>query len=209
MELINAIKMTDLNQIKKYRFLYLSELYKKSKGSPSSLVYVDDIENELGFDHNLASNIIEYLVNEKLIAWFGKSSSLNITHKGIKEVEQAYENPNQSTEHFAPIVNYNINITSGHGNVVNTGNNNTIKVSNSNKNNEIVKKAKEIISTLQEDKLIEKIIQEEAINTFTELIKEVEQAKPSMTTIDKIFMYGGSIGSIGSMAVGLIQLLTR
>src|SRR5580658_5444775 len=102
--------MVDLVEIKKKRFLYLSKMYEESNGSTNAAFKMDDIGVELGLDNDSVRNIVNYLIDEGLIEPFALGGTIQLTHWGIKEVEQAYEHPTESTEHFSPIVNYNINI---------------------------------------------------------------------------------------------------
>jgi hypothetical protein len=202
--------MVDLSEIKKCRFLYLSKIYDLAGGSSATAFNMNDIGKALGFDANLIRNVVKYLMDEGLIEAFALGGAIRLTHWGLKEVEQAYEHPTESTEHFAPIVNYNINITSsGYGNIINTGNKNTINITNTSSFNAVESKTKDIIKVIQEDLTLTDQIRTDAINVFTELIQEVQTGKPSVSILDKIFMYGGSIGSIGSLVVSLIQLISK
>jgi len=202
--------MVDLVEIKKKRFLYLSKMYEESNASTIAVFKMDEVGVELGFDNIAIRNIVNYLIDEGLIEPYALGGTIQLTHWGIKEVEQAYEHPTESTEHFAPIVNYSINInSSGYGSVINTGNENTINISNTTNSNEVVNKTNDIITTIQKDESLTVQVRNEVVDVFNDLIREVQLGKPSTSTIDKIFTYGGSISSIGSLVVGLIQLLSK
>ncbi len=64
--------------------------------------------------------ILNYLANENLIKVFrihaGLPATIQITHKGVLEVEKALSDPKSETEHFAP----NITITNNIGSMVNS-----------------------------------------------------------------------------------------
>lgn len=200
----------NLTEIKKNRFLYLQKVYDESGGGTNAAFDMTEVGNELGFDYMLTRNIVDYLINEGLIEPYALGGAIKITHWGIKEVEEAIENPSESTEHFAPINTYNINIhSSGEGNIVNTGNNNIISLSNNVNKDEATDKVNQIITTLEESENIQQTVKDEAIGTFRDLLIEIKAGKPSTSLIDKVFVYGSSIAAIGSLVVALIQILNR
>ncbi|GAA4100437.1 hypothetical protein [Mucilaginibacter panaciglaebae] len=201
----------NLIEIKKNRFLYLQKIYEESGGGTNAAFDMTEVGNELGFDYMLTRNIVDYLINEGLIEPYALGGSIKITHWGIKEVEEAIENPSESTEHFAPINTYNINIhSSGEGNIINTGNENIISITTSSNTKQITEKVNEIITVLKTNPNIPIDSRDNAIEVFQELLNEMTNGiKPSPSVIDKMFSYGGSIGSIGSLVVGLIQLFSK
>ena len=96
----------DLEQKKANRFKFLKFVYDKVDGSTSESVAVFKTGEELGFDRKRTSNIVEYLCNEGLIEYFAGSVDINITHYGVKEIEEALKNPEKPTEHFLPVINF-------------------------------------------------------------------------------------------------------
>ncbi|MDP9080463.1 MAG: hypothetical protein M3O71_23820 [Bacteroidota bacterium] len=200
----------NLIELKRNRFLYLQKIYEKSGGGTNAAFNMTEVGNELGFEGMLTRNIVNYLINESLIEPYALGGFIKITHWGIKEVEEAIENPTESTEHFAPINTYNINIhSSGEGNIINTGNNNIISLSNKVNQEEATYKINQIIATLQTSEDIRQAEKDEALNTFRELLVEINAGKPSTSLIDKVLIYGSSIATIGSLVVGLIQILNK
>jgi len=96
--------MNDIDRIKemkKKRFQFLWLVYKKTGGYRRNSVRINEISKSLGFDEQSMRAILQYLRDEGLIDQ--NPGYLAITHKGIKEVEEALENPDQPTEHFLPI----------------------------------------------------------------------------------------------------------
>ncbi len=111
------IEQKDIN-----RFKFLKYLYDKVDGSSSEPVEVFKTGEELGFDRTITSKIVEYLCNEYLIEYFAGSPDINITHSGVKEIEEALKNPEEQTEHFPPAINI-ININSMNNSVIQQGTN--------------------------------------------------------------------------------------
>lgn len=83
-------------------------LYEETGGSEMKWPNMWQLGEKLGFDKELTENIVEYLVGEFLIQYQALGGAIGITHYGVREVEEALENPNQSTEHFAPLATVNI-----------------------------------------------------------------------------------------------------
>jgi len=100
--------MSDLNQKKKNRFLFLKSLYDTSNGSTDAVFDMHEVGSELLFDSEETSKIVDYLINESLIHPFGLGGTIQLTHWGLKEVEEAMENPSEPTSHFLPINIVNI-----------------------------------------------------------------------------------------------------
>lgn len=109
-------------EAKKLRFKYLYEVY-----ADYSIVGRADryeVGNRLNLSRNTVDNIVEFLYQEGLVNTFRMSGSRGIggdsginkialTHKGIKEVEDAFAKPNSPTEHFPPASTI-INIRESH-----------------------------------------------------------------------------------------------
>jgi hypothetical protein len=200
----------DVNEKKKNRFLFLNHLYEKSNSKQKRLLDMNELGSDLGFDGVMTKDIFDYFINEKLIIFEGKPCYIKLSHLGLKEIEDALSKPNQSTAHFAPITNYNIHInSSGQGNVINTGHNNNITLSNFANSNQAIDRVNEIIGVLKNDESLTNHIKEETIKAFTDMIGNLEQEKPLSITIDKLCAYGGSIASIGSLVLGLIQMISK
>jgi capsule polysaccharide export protein KpsE/RkpR len=65
--------------------------------------YLADIGRVLGFDPCEADKIAQYLDDEGLIEIMSKDHDVRITHAGVREVEEAIENPDKPTDHFLPV----------------------------------------------------------------------------------------------------------
>ena len=105
MKYTEEVRMVNIEDMKKKRFLFLNRLYELSGGSTTKVF--DDppsqIGKELGFDKDLAWNIVIYLKGEGLVKLYGKS--ITISHQGVREVERALSNPNEPTSYFSPVIN--------------------------------------------------------------------------------------------------------
>jgi hypothetical protein len=102
--------MVDIKDIKKKRFEFLYGLFDETNQDTSNTTYtVGDIGDKLGFEPDEAKKIAWYLKDEGLTEvkeTFGAAgirATIQITHAGIKEVEEAIENPDKPTDHFLPV----------------------------------------------------------------------------------------------------------
>jgi len=79
--------MSSIEEKKKNRILFLKKLYEISKGSRYTIIRMDAIGKELGFEYSVTSDTAEYLEKEGLIKWQGIGGELSLTHRGIKIIE--------------------------------------------------------------------------------------------------------------------------
>lgn len=93
--------MMDLQEIKANRFKFLKKVYELSEGSTAVFMNMfEDVGTPLQMDRTTANSIGQYLIDEGLLEPRGLGGGIGISHYGIKEVEEAIENPNRGTEHF-------------------------------------------------------------------------------------------------------------
>lgn len=97
--------MNRLEEIKKNRFKYLNRLHDVTEGSSYKHVSMWNLGNELGFNKGETSNIVEYLVGERLAKHVAIGGEITITHDGRKEIESALSAPEKPTTYFPPVVN--------------------------------------------------------------------------------------------------------
>lgn len=170
-----------IEQKKKQRFEFLEKLYKETDGSESYMVNMWELGQELGYDRETTSNIVEYLQGEELLIPRALGGGIAITHYGIKEIEEAYENPNEATEHFMPINLINIenmnNSTIQQGTIHSTQNNHF-------ENNKL-SDLKQVIRELQQviSKLEDSDIKKELISESETLISQIKSPKPKKSII--------------------------
>jgi hypothetical protein len=62
-----------------------------------------EVGQELKFDIDETKQIVDYLIGENLVEPASLGGGINLTHCGIKEIEEALENPDKATEHFLPM----------------------------------------------------------------------------------------------------------
>jgi DNA-binding PadR family transcriptional regulator len=97
-----------LKMKQKQRIAFLNKLYDLSDGSTSNPINGAEIAGQIGLsDGNILTDIAKYLKNEGLIKVTvqirGFPASVQLTHSGLKEIEEVLDNPNNSTEHFMPV----------------------------------------------------------------------------------------------------------
>jgi hypothetical protein len=94
----------------KKRFIFLNMLYKVVNGTANFPVNMFALGVYLGLDNNYVMDIVRYLEGEGLVASkaFGGfiAGKVAITHKGIREVEDAYNKPSKPTSNFPPNIIY-------------------------------------------------------------------------------------------------------
>jgi len=104
--------MIEIEEKQKQRFLFLNYLYDSVSGIQDSPINMYEVGNYLGFDIVTINNIVKYLQGEGLVNNSGYGGTITglvaITHKGIKEVDQAFKNPNAPTSKFPAHIVYNI-----------------------------------------------------------------------------------------------------
>lgn len=82
-------KMTIIEEKKEKRIQFLRKLYEMSSGEDNEMFNMHQIGEELGFDRDLTGNIAEYLEKEGLTEFQTIGGAIRITHRGIREVEEA------------------------------------------------------------------------------------------------------------------------
>lgn len=100
--------MTPLEQKKQNRYLFLELLYKDSNGNTGAMFNMWEVGEELKINRNETQLIVDYLTGENLIEPRALGGGIVLTHWGVKEVEEALQNPDKPTEHFLPINIINI-----------------------------------------------------------------------------------------------------
>ncbi|MFD1616605.1 hypothetical protein [Gelatiniphilus marinus] len=170
-----------IEQKKKQRFEFLEKLYKETNGSESYMVNMWELGQELEYDRETTSNIVEYLQGEDLLVPRALGGGIAITHYGIKEIEDAYEYPNKPTEHFMPI--NVINIENMNNSSIQQGT--THSTQNNHFDNKELSDLKQIISELQNviSKLEESDLKEELVAENETLISQSKSPKPKKSIV--------------------------
>ena len=89
----------------KQRFAILATLYQESKGESQVSIDAEILLQKLNIEKEEFTKALNFLQNERLIKvvgtiYTGWLYSIEITHTGILEVEQAFSKPTESTHHF-------------------------------------------------------------------------------------------------------------
>ncbi len=105
--------MTTIVELKKMRFQYLNLLYEKSKGDKFYRINMNVVGDELGFKRDETNSITQYLEGEGLMKYATIGGGIAITHKGIREIEEANSRPEQSSQYFPPVNIINIHHMEG------------------------------------------------------------------------------------------------
>jgi hypothetical protein len=90
-------------KIQAQRFAFLKAVYDETEGSTNRFVRPNDVGDKLGFNVQLTDKIATYLVNEHLLEW-AAMGVIELTHWGVKEVEEVLSAPTEPTEHFPSLV---------------------------------------------------------------------------------------------------------
>jgi hypothetical protein len=97
--------MSTLTKRKTDRFRFLNRMYEISDGSEMKDISMWELGKELGLSREETENVADYLKGEELIKFTAMGGWISITHYGIIEVEEAINNPDESTQYFPPVVN--------------------------------------------------------------------------------------------------------
>lgn len=92
-----------LEERQAHRLQYLRAVYDASDGVAGQFVKFIDVGENLGFDAKHSEELAGYLVAEGLLEWTAMGV-VELTHWGLKEIEQSLSAPNEPTEHFPPFV---------------------------------------------------------------------------------------------------------
>ena len=120
LQLVSSLE--NIQELKKKRFLFLTTLYEMAGSDEVAFFDPSGIANVLGFDSTVLRLILQYLKGEDLIhentfrVNDGNPYSgtlIGITHKGVKVVEWALENPNEESDYFPPAFSATYNIRVG------------------------------------------------------------------------------------------------
>lgn len=88
---------------KAIRFRFLNDLYDRTDGSTRKTSMLEELGAPLGLDRSAAYEVASYLAREGLLKVATLAGHIQITHQGIKEIEEARSNPSRPTEHFPAI----------------------------------------------------------------------------------------------------------
>jgi hypothetical protein len=100
---------TILEERQKDRWLLLRKVYETVEGrSETHIINMYKAGDELEWENEKTEAAFDYLRGEGLLKTMTTGGGIVITHKGVKEVEQAESNPEKPTLHFPPHIINNI-----------------------------------------------------------------------------------------------------
>ena len=199
--------MLDINNLKAERYKFLSAVYESASANSEAVFEIDELGEELGFSYDQTHKHVNYLISEGLLNPFGFGGLIKISHSGIKEVEEAVSNPKKPTEHFDPIINYNI-YSNGQGNVVNTGNDNSFNISHV-INNSAIQSALVEIEAFLLDETIEKSMKNDIRVLLNTLNQELEEGMTKKETAIRLLDMGEKEPSIASKVISIFRNLYK
>jgi hypothetical protein len=173
-----------LEQKKKNRFLFLNCLYTESNGNTGAMFNMWEVGTELKFDRDETGQIVDYLIGENLIESRALGGGISLTHWGVKEVEEAIENPTKPTEHFLPFNVINIGSMNNSSLQQGTNNSNISFVYNAQTSvdlNEIINSLYQIKDSLQ----LSNELQNELISELQTIEIQSKSAKPKNIIINE------------------------
>lgn len=83
-----------LNEIRAQRFGFLCAVYDETDGTTERMVQMNEIGAKVGFD-DLTEKNVTYLIGEGLLKWAAMGGLIELTHWGLKEVEEVLSAPDQ------------------------------------------------------------------------------------------------------------------
>lgn len=175
-----------MREIESKRYNTLRWIYDKVGGQQYKLADLRELVNsDLGYSENELTRISDYLEGESLINQMDDCGLLvQLTHKGIVEIESSIKNPQNSTEHFPLTVIQNFNAPVGS---VQTGNNNTANV-NQNFGQNLSEILQQLAILRNEFQKLPESEKEEAIEIVDAIEVEVKSEKPSKGKIKSFLL---------------------
>jgi len=97
-----------INEFQFYRFQILSEMYRRSNADMDFVIDVQKIAEQFGIQNRNFQSVFKYLYMEEFIQVrsMGQQGGQNenyqasIKHKGLRAIEDVYQNMNQPTHYF-------------------------------------------------------------------------------------------------------------
>lgn len=173
-----------LEQKKKNRFLFLNYLYTESNGNTNLIFIMWEVGKELNLDRSETGQVVDFLIGENLVKSQTLGGGISLTHWGVKEVEEAIENPTKPTEHFLPFNIINIGTMNNSSLQQGTTNSNTSFVYNEQTSvdlNEIINSLNQIKDSLQ----LSNDLQNELISELQTIEIQRKSAKPKNIIINE------------------------
>lgn len=95
----------NIEERSRQRFQLLKTIYDLTDGDPHSYVDMWEIGGKQGLSRADTQNIVTWLFDEGLLGDGAIGGGINISHKGVQEIETALSHPKQGTRYFPPVIN--------------------------------------------------------------------------------------------------------
>jgi predicted nucleotide-binding protein len=96
-------QMLGVDYLRSKRFELMQKLYELSQGNEYQGIDEQILRAKLDLSQSTMDRVAEYLVGEGLARYF-TFGTISITHKGVREVEEALSQPGKPTEHFPALM---------------------------------------------------------------------------------------------------------
>ncbi len=203
--------MIDVKEKRADRFEFLHKVYELTNGSTQIWYDGKEIGASLGFEYSYSKDIYMYLKSKSLIKPYGHGLTLFITEYGIDEIEEALEQPNEPTEYFPPINQYNINIGNMNGGAIQQGTtNSTINITSTTDLNSILSFVKEL-ELFAKANVKDVEVSNEIIADIETIKHQAKSPKPKSSILKEILtsirntMEGATGGLIGTLAAPKVE----
>lgn len=206
----NAINSPNMNidDKTKNRYRVLEEIYQLSDANSVEIVVIDQIEKNTQISTHEMNGILSYLESKGLIDFEG-GDIVQITSRGIDEIEQARRHPEEKTDNFPPQITYITNVQGDfYGGLQQGGEGNTQnnQVNVNPDFNNIIKELIDLVNNsdlhiLQKEERLAEIdrIQQLAQREQTPEVQELGQSKV------KLLETGLKVGELAIKAAPLIE----
>lgn len=169
--------MVDINKKQLLRLKFLDQLFDEVGGDTGPNVGSLAVGQAIGLsDYQEVDAIIHYLADEGLIeiTTMGDEDgpTIELTHQGVVEIEQARTNPQKRTDHFPPLVNI-INVQQMHNSQIQQGTTGSSQVQTNNVTN-FEKPIRELVSQIEQSSKASED-QKELARSYAEIL--VSQSK--------------------------------
>jgi hypothetical protein len=204
----------NLEEKRAVRLKLLHEVYRITGGDRLHEVGLIKVGDELGINKEDTRREFDYLFEEGLLKYGsrGPQMSVNITHFGVKEVEEALSNPNDSTKYF-PALNLIIQVDKidqstniygdvDHSNISAHSSNVTQRTG---QGAEILGLLDEIFKKLQDDATLPHAVREDCLADMETLRREMDRQTPRTGILRELL---SSLGPVSSIAGLVLQMGT-
>ncbi len=198
--------MVSIQEKVKQRFQLLSAAYEEVDGREQTHFDYLELGRRLGFEDEDTRHIVLYLQKEGLVEHTTPAKA-SMSHQGIKEVEQAQQNPEEPTPHFPPnisIVRMNVTGTVNFGQIVGNIHEYITQIKNSGNVN-LADSLNELIQAAEKDQNLSEDQKQEFAENI-ELIAEEAEREPHERRVSRVKATLKYVPSIINTSAALVTL---